>query len=119
MRHDLQSWWGQISSGAGRKFLVSPRGAVNYKNLREVVCRFCAEFDSRSVGQGDRIVIVTANEAVAGAVFLAALLDGKVPVMRSPDSGPARIAAIRDSVEASLTVTDESVADAFDCIYLA
>ena len=112
MRPDFRSVWDQVSLGSGRRFLRSPRGAVNYKRLYEVVCSFCAEFDRRSVGQGERVVIVTANEAVASAAFLAALLDGKVPVMLSADSGPGRVAAIRNSVEAALTVTDESFANA-------
>ena len=114
MRPDLRALWGQISLGSGRKLLRSPRGAVDYQRLGEVVRCFCAEFDRRSIGQGDRVVIVTANEAVASAVFLASLLDGKVPVMLSADSGPGRVAAIRDSVEAALTVADESLAAAFD-----
>jgi long-chain acyl-CoA synthetase len=112
MRPDFRSLWDQVSLGSGRKFLRSPRGAVTYKRLYEVVCSFCAEFDRRSVGQGERVVIVTANEAVGSAAFLASLLDGKVPVMLSADSGPGRIAAIRDSVEAALTVTDDSFANA-------
>ena len=112
MRPDYRSLWDQISLGSARKFLRSPRGVVSYKRLYEVVCSFCAEFDRRSVGQGERVVIVTANEAVASAAFLASLLDGKVPVMLSAESGPGRIAAIRDSVEAAFTVTDESFANA-------
>ena len=112
MRPDLGSLWDQISLGPQRKFLRSSRGTVNYKCLRELVCCFCAEFDRRALGQGDRIVIVTSNEVVASATFLASLLDGKVPVMLSADSAPGRIAAICDSVEAAFTVSDESVADA-------
>ncbi|MGZ0172150.1 MAG: AMP-binding protein [Planctomycetales bacterium] len=65
-----------------------------------------AQFDALDLSSGDRILIATRNEFLACSTFIAAMLDGIVPVMMSPDSPPARLASTADSVSASAIVAD-------------
>lgn len=111
LRPDLQSIWKCIRADAGREFLRSPRGQFSHGRLADTITRFCGAFDAAQLSPGSRVVIVTANEAVAASAFLAALLDGLVPVMLSPDSKPDRIQAIRASVEPGLMIADEALAE--------
>ena len=105
--------WQQICAKANRTFIRSPDGSISYGRIAGLITRLCTLFDQEGVCEGGRILIVSSNEAVASAVFLAAFLDGHVPVMLSPDSASERIASICASVEADLLVIDEDLADAF------
>ena len=111
MRPDLHLIWQRIHADANRVFMRSPLGSFSYGRLAELITRFCGAFDREGVGQGSRVVIVTANEPVAGAAFIAAMLDGLIPVMLSPDSRPGRIKAICISVEPDLLIVDEAAAE--------
>lgn len=110
-RPSLLTIWQRMQRHPGSVFLRSTAGSMPYGRLVELVGRFCADFDRAEPGQGDRLLIVTANEPVAAAAFLAGLLDGLVPVMLSPDSKPERLRAILRSVEPRLVVADQGLAD--------
>lgn len=107
----LETFWRNINDSPRRIFLRTPDRSVSYRQLSDAVRRTCAAFDQHGAAAGDRVLIVSANEAVAGMAFLAALLDGAVPVMLSPDSSPDRVISILDSVRPALAVLDESTAD--------
>ena len=111
MRPDLRTAWQRISAEEGRVFLKSPLGSLSYRRLAGLIRSFCAAFDLNHIEQGSRVVIVTTNEPVAGAAFLAAMLDGLVPVMLSDDSALNRIKAICASLEPSLLIADKALLD--------
>ena len=113
MRPDLTTVWQCICADPNRAFIRSPRGSVNYGRLAGLINRFCGLFDQEGVATGGRIPIVSSNEPVASAAFLAAFLDGQIPVMLSPDSAPERVTSICASLEADLLVADETAADTF------
>ena len=110
-RPDLKTVWASIYGHAKREFIRSPLGSFSYGSLADLVMRFCGCFDLEQLARGDRVVIVSANEPAAGSAFLAALLDGRVPVMLSPDSKPDRIRAICRSVEPAILVADQGLAE--------
>ncbi|MFC1605788.1 AMP-binding protein [Pseudomonadota bacterium] len=111
LRPNLRLLWERLNADAGREFIRSPIGSVSYGRLASLVPRFCSAFDQAQAGEGERVVIVTDNEPVAGSAFLAALLDGLVPVMLSPDSSKDRIEAICASVDPRLIVAGQAVTD--------
>jgi len=111
IRPDLRIVWRCICADSKRVFLQSPLGSVNYGRLADLITRFCGIFDYEGVSQGDRVVIASKNEPVAGAAFLAAMLDGLIPVMLSPESRMDRINAICASVEPGLLIVDQGIAD--------
>lgn len=110
-RPSLLTIWQRLQRHPGGVFLRSTAGAMPYGRLVDLVGRFCAGFDRAEPGQGDRLLIVSGNEAAAASAFLAGLLDGLVPVMLSPDSKPARLRAIFRSVEPRVVVADRGLAD--------
>lgn len=116
---ELRNIWQRIRADRNRVFIRSPLGSVSYGRTADLVTRFCAAFDQNSITQGSRILIVSANEPVASAAFLAAMLDGLVPVMLSPDSQVDRVNAIRQSVEPALLIADEVFAAGLDTSGLA
>jgi len=108
-RPDLNSIWQSMGNNPGGDFMRSPLGSFRYGRLSELAGRFCAAFDQSGLLQGDRVLIVTVNEPAAGTAFLAALLDGLIPVMLSPDSKPERFNAICDSVKPGLLIADSEL----------
>jgi acyl-CoA synthetase (AMP-forming)/AMP-acid ligase II/acyl carrier protein len=102
----LDKIWQQIERNPRSEFLVGPESRYQYRDLSELIQRLVANFDALALSSGDRILIATQNEFLACSTFIAAMLDGIVPVMMSPDSPPARLASIADSVSASAIVAD-------------
>lgn len=108
---DFAAVWQRIREAGGRDFILTPGGSVSYESLARLVTRLCSAFDREGLGPGDRVVIVSRNDPVAGSAFIAAMLDGLVPVMLSADSGADRVDAICQSVEADLLIVDENAVD--------
>jgi long-chain acyl-CoA synthetase len=104
----LPTLWSSIVGDPSRDFLVQPERRTSYRELAERIREVVALFDQKGVQPGDRMLIVTTNEAVAIAVFLAGLLDGVVPVMLTPQTADARVASIRDSTAPTLVFSDAS-----------
>jgi len=102
----LASFFELMERRASAEFLVDEQGVMSYASLCENVRRCCSLFDLHQLSEGARVLIVTRDERVAIAVFIAALLDGKVPVMLAPDIPEAHAAAINLSITPSLTVVD-------------
>lgn len=102
----LDEIWQQIERNPRAEFLVGPESRYQYRDVSELIQRLVAHFDTLDVSSGDRILIATQNEFLACSAFITAMLDGIVPVMMSPDSPPARLASIADSISASAIVAD-------------
>ena len=104
---DLGTIWERIGERPGAPFVLSGSGSFRYRELARTISRCCAEFDRCGLTNGARVLIATADEPMATSAFLAALLDGMVPVMLGPDTGTQRARAIADSVEPGLIIADQ------------
>jgi long-chain acyl-CoA synthetase len=102
----LKKIWQRIEQNPRAEFLVDPEARFQYRDLSEMTQRLVAHFDELNLSDGDRILIATRNEFLACSTFIAAMLDGLVPVMLSPDSPPARVASTAGSVSARAIVAD-------------
>jgi long-chain acyl-CoA synthetase len=102
----LRTLYSRIEDSGKRTFLDGHETKVTYSALKRSIDGFCGIFDERSLREGDRFLIVTGEEDLAVSAFLAAMLDGLVPVMLSPDSRNNRIASIAALIESRLVLTD-------------
>lgn len=102
----LEEFWKTIEHGKKRDFLVLPQQRVSYADLREMTGQWLGWFTSAGISPGDRLVIRTADEVAAVTAFIAALLDGVVPVVLTADTPDARLAGVVDAVEPAGVVAD-------------
>lgn len=103
----LSGVWQTINSRASADFLVQPDHRSSYADLRHAVVQWLAAFDAHGLMAGDRIVVRSTHERAVVSVYIAALLDGVVPVLLSSDSAMRRVSALCSLVEARLCVLDE------------
>lgn len=112
----LADLWRPAQTHLKADFLVGLDSRMNYGQLASAVHGWLALYDVRDVKPGNRIIIQTANEAAASSAFIAALLDGIVPIILSPETRKERLGAIVGSVAPKLFVcdanADETSADA-------
>lgn len=102
----LQDLWTTIAEGDKRDFMVLPRQRVSYADLREMTGQWLGWFTTAGIAPGDRLVIRTADEVAAVTAFIAALLDGVVPVLLTADTPDARLASVLDAVEPTGVAAD-------------
>ena len=110
--------WERMNGFPSSDFLVTQEERITYGTLTAFISRILALFDACGLASGDRVVITTGDEPVAIGIFIAALLDGLVPVMLTPTTPADRAAAIRDFVDARLVVADQA-SQAGGCIEVA
>ncbi|MCB1680214.1 MAG: AMP-binding protein [Halioglobus sp.] len=96
--------WEQINTALHKPFLQLTDRAYSYRALARGIRPWCAVFDRHALAAGDRLVIVCEDDMLAATVFLAALLDGKVPVMLNPESPIDRLRAVCRVTEPALLV---------------
>lgn len=101
--------WTGITATATRQFMVGPDRAISYAALRDGLARWFRLFDEHGLECGDRIVIRTDRDEVTAVVFLAALLDGVVPILLEGTCPDARLVAIVAAVDPKLVVSDQSL----------
>lgn len=99
--------WDQLGEFPRADFLVTPKDRLTRGDLSGLVRGILAVFDANGLMPGSRVLILTRNECAAITAFIAALLDGLVPVMLTPDTPEARVAAVAGSVAPGLIVIDE------------
>ena len=102
----LEELWKTIERSEMRDFMVLPRQRVSYADLREMTGQWLDWFTSAGISPGDRLVIRTADEAAAVTAFLAALLDGVVPVLLTADTSDTRLNGVVEAVEPTGVVAD-------------
>ncbi len=100
--------WEQLDESPDAEFLVTPQYRLTRRDLQGLVRGMLAVFDANGLVQGNRVLILTRNEGAAISAFVAALLDGLVPVMLSPDTPEDRVAAVASAVDPGLIVIDET-----------
>ena len=101
-----QSMWDGLAESPRAEFLVTPQNRLTRGDLADLVGGMLAVFDANGLVPGSRVLILTRNEGAAITAFIAALLDGLVPVMLTPDTPGARAAAVAVSVAPGLIVMD-------------
>lgn len=103
----FRSMWEQLHDSPSAEFLVTPKYRLTRGDLHGLVRGMLAVFDANDLVQGERVLIMTKNEGAAITAFVAALLDGLVPVMLTPDTPEDRVAAVALTVDPALIVIDE------------
>lgn len=98
--------WDKLKSAGRRDFMVSPDQAVGFDGLEQAVRHWLRHFDELGLTEGDRIVIRTASEPAMVSCFIAALLDGVIPVTLTADTPDVRAGAVCASVRAACAVLD-------------
>ncbi|QLL44302.1 AMP-binding protein [Sulfitobacter pontiacus] len=101
--------WESFQTESSNDFLVSPASRFTYRQSREGIGRWLSAFDTAALQIGDRVVIRTSEDAVAAVSFLAALMDGVVPVLLEGSCPDARLAAIVSAVEPELVFSDTAL----------
>lgn len=104
----LQSIWANIADGQRSPFMLTADRSFSYGALHREIRRLCEEFDARGIGGNARILIVSGNEFGAAASFIAALLDGHIPVILSHDTAGERANAIFESIKPAMVMTDQA-----------
>lgn len=102
----LEDIWLTMLSQSSRNAVIWSGKRASYRYICNCVRVFCRSFDDFQLQLGERVVIQAQNEGLASAAFMAALLDGLVPVMVSPDAGQKRINAIIQNVDARVVIDD-------------
>jgi long-chain acyl-CoA synthetase len=104
----LARLWDRLGAAPKSEFLVTPGDRLTYAALAQVVRGWLGAFDAEGLPPGTPVLILTGNEIAATGAFIAALLDGLVPVMLTPDSPETRAAGIAHSVAPGLIVIDSA-----------
>jgi acyl-CoA synthetase (AMP-forming)/AMP-acid ligase II/acyl carrier protein len=99
----LHALWQRVVDDPGHVFLDGPESSLSYAALGLAIRAELRRFDAAGLAPGDRVLIRTADEPAAITLFIAALLDGLVPVMLAPGTPEQRMAAISAAVEPGLT----------------
>ncbi len=98
--------WQEINARPRKVFLQLCDNSYSYQDLGKGIRNWCSLFDSHGVAAGSRVLIICDDELLASTVFLAALLDNKVPVMLNPDSRLDRLTAVCRVTEPALVVAE-------------
>lgn len=106
----LQTVWSAMTARPAADFLVLPDGRFSFGDLQGAVRRWLAAFDAHAIAPGDRIVIRAGDERAATTAFLAALLDGVVPVLLSAETPDHRVQSLCDTVDAKLLIVEDPCA---------
>ena len=94
-------------------FWIGETDRWSWGDLSERVDAWCGLFDLAELCPGDTVVAVTRDDWSATTLFLAAILDGLVPTVLSPEAGDARVTSVLETTGASLALTDPERASAF------
>lgn len=104
---NLQTMWTAIGARPAADFLIQVEGRFSFGDLASAVQQWLAAFDAHAVRVGDRVLIRTSDEWAATSGFIAALLDGVVPVLLSAETPDHRVSSLCETVDAVLVVVDD------------
>jgi long-chain acyl-CoA synthetase len=79
---------------------------MDYTALVHAVRRWCGWFNTAGIGEGDRVLIRTGDDVIAATGFIAAMLDGVVPVLMTGDTPDLRALAVARTVAAKAFAAD-------------
>ena len=103
-----QHVWGQIKADPSKPFWIRPDQQFTYAELAEQIRKHCGLFDATSLALGQVMMIVTDDDWAAATLWMAAVLDGRVPTVIAADSGSDRLAGIVNLTRPGLIVTDNT-----------
>lgn len=103
--------WAGFAAGTRDDFMVTPQRRISYREAGQGIRRWLAAFDAAGVRAGDRVVIRTDRDEVAAIGFIAALVDGVVPVLLEGGCPDPRLAAIVAAVDPALVLSDSPLPD--------
>lgn len=106
MQSNRSDCWRIICASRNRPFLFLPEREFSYADLHHAILRWIHLFDELGLADGDRIIIRTAADFAGISCFLAAFLDGKVPVNLAPDTSDDRLLSLARTTEAQCIVHD-------------
>ncbi len=109
----LRTVWSQALSQPKADFLVLPNRRYRYADLTAAIGHFAHGYDARGVVTGDRVLIASTDEFASIVAFVAALLQGIVPVLVAADTKSARANGIRAQTDPALVVADMDLAQAW------
>ena len=98
--------WQNLAEGGQKPFLIHRHGHVTYAEMRDLVSGACASIRKSGISAGSRIIILQEDEARSSAAFIAAMLEGHVPVMLPFGIGAPRLEAIKQVIESALLIND-------------
>lgn len=101
-----QGYYATLTAQSNKPFWITPDCRHSYADLVAQIQIWCAIFDLASAKTGDRIVIAIEDDWTATTAFMAAVLDGKVPLVLSPEAGDARLTAIVERTGPAITLAD-------------
>ena len=104
---NLAALWDNARAGGKAEWMTMPGGAMDYAALVQAVRRWCAWFDAAGAGEGDRVLIRTSDDVVAATGFIAAMLDGVVPVLMTGDTPDLRALVVAHTVAAKAFAADQ------------
>jgi long-chain acyl-CoA synthetase len=107
-----QKIWQHAKDNRRAKFLSIGDSQFSYGDLLERINFLVELFEQRNAQEGDRVLIAMSSDSDAIFAFMAALLDGLVPVMLSPNSKPIKFKSIFEQVEPRLSFVDAQFSDA-------
>lgn len=100
----LPSLWQSFSRRSAAPFLITRDSQHSHGDLMALARRYAARFHGLALPAESRVVICLSDELLAIGAFVAALFDGHVPVMLSPQSGRERVSGVCAAVDAALLV---------------
>ena len=75
-------------------FWIGETDRWSWGDLSERVDAWCGLFDLAELSPGDTVVAATRDDWSAATLFIAAILDGLVPTVLSPEASDARITIV-------------------------
>ena len=105
-RPTTRSLWQAITARPAAEFLIQPERTYSFGELAYALRQWLSAFDAHGITPGERVVLRTADDQAAITFFLAAMLDGVVPVVLSAETPAHRLRALCGAVDAVLFVAD-------------
>ena len=84
---EISVFWKNMLGGGHKPLLIHRHGIVTYAEMKALVTRACASIRRLKIPVGVRIIGLPVDQARASAAFIAANLEGHVPVMLPFDIG--------------------------------
>lgn len=106
---------------SARKALIAGPSALSYGDLFDRVARSGPWLESLGVGPGDRVVLLSENDAALASLFFGIIAHGVTAVMLNPRASRDELAMLIEASDASAIVADTDVIETqrlseLDCV---
>lgn len=110
-----------VTHTSGRKALIAGPTALTYGDLFDRVPRFGPWLESMGVKPGDRIVLMSENDAALASLFFGIIAHGVTAVLLNPNASRDETAMLIEASDASAIVADAGVIETqglgeLDCV---